>query len=253
MRPVARHLLCFLFLLSVGCSTEWRLEDPPLAAVATLSGMLRHEGTGKQRDYSGATIALEGTSLFGMTDSVGYWKIDSVPAGVYNIIASKPGFDSGFVPGVEVNPPTGRFLERDIQLRTPWVHYYQLKNLRIRNEGNGDLYVFDLTQTVGDELFRSVEVFCGSSRDVSPERNMFQLSVSAYLSGSPNSLSGSVYLSRASLLGMFVESPFRGFATGDSIYFAIFTVDDRGHYPSTGWPRYMNFRRRSNAIGTLFK
>lgn len=47
---------------------------------------------------SGITVNLEGTSMQTTTDNQGAFAIDNIPAGVYNIVFSKPGFDSEIYP-----------------------------------------------------------------------------------------------------------------------------------------------------------
>jgi hypothetical protein len=47
---------------------------------------------------SGAVVSLQGTSLSGIVNAQGSFDIENIPAGVYNIIFSKPGFDSIIYP-----------------------------------------------------------------------------------------------------------------------------------------------------------
>jgi len=50
-------------------------------------------------DSSGVSVTLEGTSFATTTDHTGSFTIDGIPAGVYNIIFTKSGFDSTIYPG----------------------------------------------------------------------------------------------------------------------------------------------------------
>ena len=49
-------------------------------------------------DYSGATVSIEGTLFQATSSATGDWEIDNVPAGVYNLILTKPGFDTLVIP-----------------------------------------------------------------------------------------------------------------------------------------------------------
>ncbi|HEY3875471.1 MAG TPA: hypothetical protein VGM92_08330 [Candidatus Kapabacteria bacterium] len=46
---------------------------------------------------SGATVSIQGTSLSTTSDTVGNWMISNVPAGIYNILITKPGFDTDLI------------------------------------------------------------------------------------------------------------------------------------------------------------
>jgi len=48
--------------------------------------------------YAGATVQIEGTSFQATSNTTGDWEIDNVPAGVYNLILTKPGFDTLVIP-----------------------------------------------------------------------------------------------------------------------------------------------------------
>jgi len=52
-------------------------------------------------NYTGATVNIEGTSFHATSNATGDWEIDNVPAGVYNIILTKPGFDTLVIPQYE--------------------------------------------------------------------------------------------------------------------------------------------------------
>jgi hypothetical protein len=52
-------------------------------------------------NYSGATVSIEGTSFQATSNDTGEWEIDNVPAGVYNLILTKPGFDTLVIPQYE--------------------------------------------------------------------------------------------------------------------------------------------------------
>ena len=47
---------------------------------------------------SGATVQIEGTVFSATTNSLGDWTINNVPAGIYNILITKPAFDTDLIP-----------------------------------------------------------------------------------------------------------------------------------------------------------
>ena len=46
---------------------------------------------------SGTTVHIEGTAFSATTDSLGDWTLNNVPAGIYNIMITKPGFDTDLI------------------------------------------------------------------------------------------------------------------------------------------------------------
>lgn len=57
---------------------------------ATVSGLVTLEG---YEDFSGVSITLEGLVLSAVTSTQGAFTINDVPQGIYNIFATKDGFD----------------------------------------------------------------------------------------------------------------------------------------------------------------
>jgi hypothetical protein len=49
-------------------------------------------------NYSGITIQIQGTQFHTTSNSTGSWSLDNLPAGIYNIILTKPGFDTLIIP-----------------------------------------------------------------------------------------------------------------------------------------------------------
>src|ERR1017187_162139 len=60
---------------------------------------------------SGATVHIEGTGFSATTDSLGDWTIKNVPAGIYNILITKPTFDTYLVPQYQFGGAGTQFLE----------------------------------------------------------------------------------------------------------------------------------------------
>jgi hypothetical protein len=89
-------LLIFIFLS--GCKTA---TDPVVTAGSgSLAGTVKAFGITLAQPVSpfGIHISLQATSLQATSDSLGNYHLDNIPAGVYNIIFWKPGFDSMIYP-----------------------------------------------------------------------------------------------------------------------------------------------------------
>jgi len=69
-------------------------------STGTISGKVTEWDGGAA--ISGATVAVEGTSLSATTDTLGDYTIDEVPANTYDVTASASGFSSATVSDVEV-------------------------------------------------------------------------------------------------------------------------------------------------------
>jgi hypothetical protein len=60
---------------------------------------------------SGATVQIEGTGFSTTTNSLGDWTMNNVPAGIYNIIITKPGFDTDLIAQDQFSGAGTQFLE----------------------------------------------------------------------------------------------------------------------------------------------
>lgn len=95
----SRTLLLLLVAVMLSCTNS---IDPP--ATTTGGGTLRGKVSAYVSSSSalmsaeGIQITLQGTSYRSKTDTAGAFEINNIPAGVYNIIFSKPGFDSMVYP-----------------------------------------------------------------------------------------------------------------------------------------------------------
>lgn len=66
--------------------------DPPTEKTGTVSGRITSTTTGY--GISGATITISGTNLSTRTDSIGYYTLNSVPAGTQTLVCSASGYNS---------------------------------------------------------------------------------------------------------------------------------------------------------------
>lgn len=71
--------------------TPARTAGPPMPAVATLEGRVVSDFTGKAVD--GAVVQVKGAAFGAMTDSVGEFRIDRVPAGLDTVTVNYPGYE----------------------------------------------------------------------------------------------------------------------------------------------------------------
>jgi hypothetical protein len=60
--------------------------------------------------YAGSTVLIQGTSLQATSNATGDWEIDNIPAGVYNVAFTKPGFDTLVVPQYQFSGAGTSFL-----------------------------------------------------------------------------------------------------------------------------------------------
>ncbi len=91
--------MCLLLCAVAGCSSP---SDPP-ATTSTgekLTGTVAAFASASPTSLSpsGIQISIQGTSYQATADTGGHFEIDNIPAGVYNIIFWKPGYDSMIYP-----------------------------------------------------------------------------------------------------------------------------------------------------------
>jgi len=93
-------LLLSPVLLASGCKNSSNPTTTSGAGSSTLAGnVVSYSADGLRiLDSSGVSVTVEGTSFTTTTDHNGNFSIDGIPAGVYNIIFTKPGFDSMIYP-----------------------------------------------------------------------------------------------------------------------------------------------------------
>jgi hypothetical protein len=95
----ARLLFLIVMMIIESCSSP---SDPVPATTAgeTLTGSVAAYGANSptQRSPEGIEVSIQGTSFHASVDTGGHFTIANIPAGVYNIIFSKQGFDSMIYP-----------------------------------------------------------------------------------------------------------------------------------------------------------
>ncbi|HET6510751.1 MAG TPA: carboxypeptidase-like regulatory domain-containing protein [Candidatus Kapabacteria bacterium] len=77
------------------CSEDDALVAPS-GAIAGFAGLRDVDGA-RLSDQSGISIKLKGTTLTASSDTLGKWTLANVPAGIYDIELSKPGFATNYI------------------------------------------------------------------------------------------------------------------------------------------------------------
>ncbi len=121
-------------------------------------------------DASGVTVSIEGTAFSATTNTQGDWTINNVPAGIYNILITKPGFDTDLIAQDQFSGAGTQFLENGgIRSESPLLDSVLISSIQITKKdsiqhwdsvislGNGTYdtipYHFD---TVGYEYFLNI-------------------------------------------------------------------------------------------------
>ncbi len=65
-------------------------------------------------DRSGATISLQGTGFQATSQTNGDFQLNNVPAGIYNVIVTKPGYDTALTANYQFSGAGTQFLQSNI-------------------------------------------------------------------------------------------------------------------------------------------
>ena len=82
------------------CKNNTIVENTNVGSFRGNVALLNAEGD-TLSNYSGATAHIEGTAFQATSNAAGDWEIDNVPAGIYNIMLTKPGFDTLIIPNYQ--------------------------------------------------------------------------------------------------------------------------------------------------------
>lgn len=98
--PILRGSIFFTaFSLISGCTTTNTTDVTNVAPGSTgqiiSTVTLREMDCSLSASYAGVTITILGTKFSSVSDSTGIFSFDSVPAGYYSFLFSKPGFTNG--------------------------------------------------------------------------------------------------------------------------------------------------------------
>ena len=82
----------FLSILVISCQSNPGSTDNQLTGTLTGNVEVFNQYGVLQDDMSGVTVEAEGTSLSGITESDGSWRIENLPTGTYVIKATREGY-----------------------------------------------------------------------------------------------------------------------------------------------------------------
>lgn len=92
----------FFMLFIAACASCSNTTDPPAPTSSgeTLKGTVTAYASASpsQIPATGISVSIVGTAFQSITDTGGHFEIDNIPAGIYTIVFSKPGFDSMVYP-----------------------------------------------------------------------------------------------------------------------------------------------------------
>src|SRR5690242_15062578 len=100
-------LVVVVFLNSCSSSSSPNSTSAPGSLTGSVA-LGREIGGSSPINYansSGVTVSLDGTSISTKTDSTGYWKLDNVAAGNYDVTITKAGFGLTRIYGVYIGGP----------------------------------------------------------------------------------------------------------------------------------------------------
>jgi hypothetical protein len=109
MKIQASIFIVFAIAIIGGCKSSTTVVD---VNTGTLQGKVALSvDCNLLPNASGATVHIEGTGFSETTDSLGDWTMNNVPAGIYNILITKPGFDTDLISQDQFSGAGTQFLE----------------------------------------------------------------------------------------------------------------------------------------------
>ncbi len=95
-------------------------------SLATIEGHITESDSGKSLSW--AYVLLTGTRLGDESDSTGYFRIDNIPPGTYQIRAGSPMFKQGILDSIKLHERDIIILDIHLALDSGWI-YWQPSNL----------------------------------------------------------------------------------------------------------------------------
>jgi hypothetical protein len=104
VNPVASLLLVLIFgQLLVSCKQTGNPSDVQSGSITGIASLW--DSAGPMTSSAGVMVTLDNSNYTTKTDSTGFWEIDNVAPGNYNVTVSKPGFGLCHAFGVTVEGP----------------------------------------------------------------------------------------------------------------------------------------------------
>jgi hypothetical protein len=240
-----------LGILVAGCA--YAPTEPARQPTATARGFVtRQDGLGEFRDYSSIRVEILGSGLATTSDSDGYWRINGVTPGSYQILFTATGYDSSVTDPVWLYPPVSETIrgnvnrERDIQMR--------IDSVVSRPQSIIEFYVWGNDSTSYSYPHPTAILYVGRSPKVGPRREDHLWSTSLWANfDPPNRWNGSFYRSELQQFKLgSTEPPVR---SGETLYFVVYCAGSNGapkyQYPDGSF-RWMNLKSRSNVYSFVF-
>jgi hypothetical protein len=202
-------------------------------------------------DYSLGSVTIDGLGRRARFDATSLtWQFDSVPAGSYDLLYSMPGYDTLIQHGVEVLAPSGKRAAKAVLSKQKEVSF-NLSRVFVDTMRSPGPYVVIEGEREGPGTNNDLHLFfLGKHWDVSPVDGQYAFwRVSGTFSWGTGRV---ISLSRSSVFPANAPSPCPGFIPGDSLYGVLYHGTRAGYYRDSGWPRFLNLRRISNVVGTVF-
>lgn len=98
-RYICQVFVCLFAVMLTGCEKE-----PVSGGLGSVAGMAQLSPPDGSTGHAGVLVFLAGTSFQARTDTKGRYRIDGIPAGTYDLVAEKPGFQGQVSSGLVVNP-----------------------------------------------------------------------------------------------------------------------------------------------------
>jgi hypothetical protein len=213
---------------------------------SSVRGWVRLQGMDSTHfNYAGVKVEVEGTTHFGTSTLEGYFQLDSIPQGKYNLVFTYPGYDTVVVEDYMIFPPSSNVIVTSLAPSET----VQLILDSVNTWNPSPMQIFGSAQP-NDAYGLTRAIYVGKTRSVGPAWDDYSYSTDAYFYRNNN---GAGYfcqnLFTSILKQEYVEPGHRGFLSGDSVYVVTYTFSGERFDPKINQFRRMNLANRSNVIG----
>jgi hypothetical protein len=237
--------ILMISILLVGCKEDKGHNDKPVNTLkGSMSGfVVLVDSMGlKENDNSGATIVIDGTNYWTVSDSIGKWSIKDVPAGIYDIIISKPGYSTYKIK----HPFVGGGDDFLYKFRISKLPTYHISDIFVGLTSNNQNVT--INANLSSQSNESVMIFFNHASTVSsdPTDYIGFTSANSTVNGSINSIS-------------YILNPTQwrnmGVSSGEKIYYRIYPNTKNGYNsyvdPETGKEIFLSLGSEPSNIDSL--
>ncbi len=186
MRSVIVVLCCWTLIFAASCN---QYDSPVNAVPGTISGKVNvnDEDGNSLRDLSGVTISLDKTSISTQSNADGTWTLKDVPAGVYSISFSKPGYGLNKVISYNFAGNGDAYLSTtQISAIPELTSFVSSTSLDTSNEVRAILIEGAVSKVIDLTMNRTVILFLGRSEAVSSDPATYVGQSLAFVPGGTN-------------------------------------------------------------------